>query len=365
VVDLGRNVGCEFLTPRKILAEPLRGIEDVAGSSYADHIDGDKNNNRIDGGPGDDVLVGGGGADTAFGGSGYDICRSFQTQDSCPGPRGSSRVATVELSRSIDGSKTLVVLGRDAADVISISRYGGGYTVNTNGPLAGTGCKVHKSTATCPVKGLTTILGDAGGGDDQFTIGNDVPGGVRATVVGGGGNDVITGGRGADHLEAGADGRDTLRGRGGGDALYGGGNDPDRLIAGPGTDLNTLPATCGAGNFINGGPGRDNASYALSGPGGVWVMSLKSNSAGLRRRGCGSDKFRGVSSLEGTKTKDILIGDGGKNALLGHEGADVFNAGGGKDYVDARDGGRDAAISCGGGRDTLLRDNNDPNGSSC
>jgi hypothetical protein len=94
-------------------------------------------------------------------------------------------------------------------------------------------------------------------------------------------------------------------------------------------------------------------------------MSLKSNSAGLRRRGCGSDKFRGVSSLEGTKTNDILIGDGGKNAMLGHEGRDVFTAGGGRDYVDARDGGRDGAISCGGGKDQLLRDGSDPRGSSC
>ena len=51
--------------------------------------------------------------------------------------------------------------------------------------------------------------------------------------------------------------------------------------------------------------------------------------------------------------------------MLGHDGADVFKAGGGKDYVDASDGARDRSINCGGGRDTLLRDSSDPRGSSC
>ena len=73
-------------------------------------------------------------------------------------------------------------------------------------------------------------------------------------------------------------------GRGGGDALYGGGNDPDRLFGGPGPDLSTLPATCRGGNLINGGSSRDNVSYALSDQNSVWVMSLKSNTAGFSRR---------------------------------------------------------------------------------
>jgi Ca2+-binding RTX toxin-like protein len=365
VVELSRGVACEFLTPKKILDQPLRGIEDVAGSSYADRIDGDGGDNRIDGGPGDDALIGGGGNDTAFGGSGFDLCSNFLTEDSCPGPRSTARATTVELSRSIDGSRTLVVLGRAGADEITVNRSGGGYVVATNGPVDGTGCQVTGQTANCPVTGLTTILGDTGGGDDRFTVGTSVPAGVRTTIMGNGGSDVIIGGSGADHLEGGADGRDTLRGRGGGDALFGGGNDPDRLISGPGTDLNTLPATCGAGNFINGGPGRDNASYALTDHSDTWVMSLKSNTAGFRRRGCGVDRYRGVSSLEGTKGVDIMIGDEQRNSMLGHGGADTFNGGGGKDYVDARDDARDRTISCGAGKDTLLRDNSDPRGSSC
>ena len=65
-----RGVACEFLTPTKILDQPLVGIEDVAGTSYDDRIEGDGGSNRLDGGPGDDILTGGGGGDSAFGGSG-------------------------------------------------------------------------------------------------------------------------------------------------------------------------------------------------------------------------------------------------------------------------------------------------------
>jgi Ca2+-binding RTX toxin-like protein len=196
-------------------------------------------------------------------------------------------------------------------------------------------------------------------------IGNDIPSTVHVTVNGGAGSDRIAGGAGPDHLTGGPSGRDVLAGRGGGDALFGGGGGPDRLLGGPGTDLNTLPATCSAGNYINGGPGRDNASYALTKHSGTWVMSLRSDTAGFKRSGCGVDRFDAVSSLEGSKGDDILIGDNGRNSLLGHDGVDVFQAGGGKDYVDARDDARDRVISCGGGRDQLLRDGSDPRGSGC
>ena len=192
-----------------------------------------------------------------------------------------------------------------------------------------------------------------------MTIAGSVPASVDVTVDGGAGDDRIVGGRGADHLRSGSSGRDTVIGRGGGDALYGGGNDPDRLFGGPGPDLSTLPATCRGGSLINGGSSRDNVSYALSDQNSVWVMSLKTDTAGFSRRRCGKDRLVGVSSLEGTKGVDVLIGDGRHNGLLGHEGADVFRAGAGKDYVDARDGARDRVVSCGPARDLLLADGAD------
>jgi Ca2+-binding RTX toxin-like protein len=61
----------------------------------------------------------------------------------------------------------------------------------------------------------------------------------------------------------------------------------------------------------------------------------------------------------------VLTGDNGDNAFLGHLGADTFIGKGGKDFIDAADGQRDKKIDCGAGDDELVRDHNDPPGTSC
>ncbi len=362
VVDMQRNVACEFLAGDKILVQKLRGIEEIVGTAFPDRISGDAGPNVIDGGPGDDRLSGGPGDDEAFGGSGYDDCTGFEKSVSCPGPSGEGRLTEVELNRSIDGSSTLVVLGSGSGNQIHVGFHRGLYTVTDGAGIeAGSesGCDPGGAAVECEDGSLDSLLVDGGARDDRVTIADSVPASVDVTVDGGAGDDRIVGGRGADHLRAGSSGKDVIHGRGGGDALYGGGGDPDRLYGGAGPDLVTMPATCRGGSLINGGASRDNVSYALSDQNRVWVMSLKTDTAGFSRRGCGSDKLVGISSLEGTKGVDILIGDGRHNGLLGHEGADVFRAGGGKDYVDARDGGRDRVVNCGAARDLLLADRAD------
>ncbi len=362
VVDMDRGVACEFLAHDKILVQKMRGIEDIVGTAFPDRIAGDRGANRIDGGPGDDDLSGGAGVDEAFGGSGYDRCTGFEKLSSCPGPSGGSRLTEVELNRSIDGSSTLIVLGSGAANRIHVGFHRGVYSVTDGAGIeAGSesGCQQDDAGVDCKADSLDSLLIDGGRGGDRVTIAASVPRYVDATVDGGAGNDRIVGGRGADHLRSGSGGRDTVIGRGGGDALYGGGNDPDRLFGGPGPDLSTLPATCKGGSLINGGSSRDNVSYALSDQNRVWVMSLRTDTAGFSRPGCGKDRLVGISSLEGTKGVDILIGDGRHNGLLGHGGADIFRAGGGKDYVDARDGARDRVVDCGPARDLLLADRAD------
>ncbi|MGZ8666337.1 MAG: calcium-binding protein [Solirubrobacterales bacterium] len=362
VVDMDRGVACEFLAHDKILVQDLRGIEDVVGTAFADRISGDAGPNRIDGGPGDDRLSGGANLDHAFGGSGYDLCSNFEKETSCPGPSGGGRQTEVELNRSIDGSSTLVVLGSGSANQIRLDYRRGRYSVSDSAGVSTgseSGCTRGQDEVECAAGSLSALLVDGSGGKDRVKIARSVPPSVDVTVDAGAGDDRIVGGRGADHLRAGPSGGDVIFGRGGGDALYGGGNDPDRVFGGPGPDLSTMPATCRGGNLINGGSSRDNVSYALSDQNSVWVMSLKSDTAGFSRRRCGKDRLVGVSSLEGTKGVDVLIGDGRHNGLLGHEGADVFRAGGGKDYVDARDGGRDRVVSCGPARDLLLADRAD------
>ena len=53
--------------------------------------------------------------------------------------------------------------------------------------------------------------------------------------------------------------------------------------------------------------------------------------------------------MEGSFDNDVLIGDGGPNAMLGQPGEDRFFGEGGEDIVDARDGVRDFSIQCGTG----------------
>ena len=53
--------------------------------------------------------------------------------------------------------------------------------------------------------------------------------------------------------------------------------------------------------------------------------------------------------MEGSFDWDVLIGDGGPNAMLGQPGEDRFFGNGGDDIIDARDGVRDFSIQCGHG----------------
>ena len=53
--------------------------------------------------------------------------------------------------------------------------------------------------------------------------------------------------------------------------------------------------------------------------------------------------------MEGSFDWDVLIGDGGPNAMLGQPGEDRFYGNGGDDIIDARDGVKDFSIQCGKG----------------
>jgi hypothetical protein len=53
--------------------------------------------------------------------------------------------------------------------------------------------------------------------------------------------------------------------------------------------------------------------------------------------------------MEGSFDWDVLIGDGGPNAMLGQPGEDRFYGNGGDDIIDTRDGVRDFSIQCGKG----------------
>jgi Ca2+-binding RTX toxin-like protein len=67
---------------------------------------------------------------------------------------------------------------------------------------------------------------------------------------------------------------------------------------------------------------------------------------------------QGNDRLFGGLGNDRLIGGPGRDSLEGGPGRDVFSAGSGGDVIRSRDGVREA-VSCGGGRDTVVADRRD------
>jgi Ca2+-binding RTX toxin-like protein len=138
-----------------------------------------------------------------------------------------------------EGSVNVVLAGSPGDDRITIdlSADGTAYEIASATPLevGGNVCThpgKRPEALSCEATAIAGFEVNTGAGDDIVTLGRTVP--VPATIRGGEGDDVLTGGAGADKL-IGGPGDDELNGRGGNDAL----------IGGPGEDT------------VNGGPGQN------------------------------------------------------------------------------------------------------------
>ncbi len=178
--------------------------------------------------------------------------------------------------------------------------------------------------------------------------------GVRATIIGTAGADVIRGTAGDDVI-VGLGGNDILKGLGGDDDICGGpGNDRlvggaggfDRLSGGPGND--TLLGGAGSDFFLggsgndvlNGGGAYDDEASFEHSPSAV-TADLTAGTA----TGEGNDTLIGVENLTGSPYDDVLVGDANRNVLAGRDGDDTISAGAGYDLLvggsgdDSLDGG--------------------------
>jgi Ca2+-binding RTX toxin-like protein len=125
-----------------------------------------------------------------------------------------------------EGSVNVVLAGSPGDDRITIdlSADGTAYEIASATPLevGGTVCAhpgKRPEALSCEATAIAGFEVNTGAGDDIVTLGRTVP--VPATIRGGEGDDVLTGGAGADKL-IGGPGDDELNGRGGNDALIGG-----------------------------------------------------------------------------------------------------------------------------------------------
>jgi len=177
--------------------DTLVSIENVTGSSLADHLMGDAGANVLTGGGGNDTLSGRDGADYLIGGSGSDVLNGGRGNDT--------------FILDADGVADTIAGSLDT-DVISLANATSATTVNMAlGTITGGG--FGNDTFT----GIEVI-----GGSDSAVFADTVIGSAAADVMFlQGGNDVANGGGGNDAI-AGQNGNDTLDGGLGNDTLEGG-----------------------------------------------------------------------------------------------------------------------------------------------
>ncbi|HEX8754224.1 MAG TPA: calcium-binding protein [Solirubrobacterales bacterium] len=364
-------------------------FERIIGTPYSDYIVGSAAGETIDGGGGADVIRGGGGSDTILGGAdgdfleggpgatlngeaGNDNCLGG-TQSSCEGtaaavtPREMSKVSVGETT-SAPGLVQIYLTGSEAADSIHASYEGSAVTFTLSGAsfdqsaADAAGCTPTPSSATCPLPAALDSIVLAGMAGDDTLEASGFPASVGVVLSGGAGSDRLTGGEASEDVlvDGLGEGADTLSALGGDDALLHNGG-ADELLGGPGNDLFLSVSICD-GELLNGGEGRDNASWARL-PGTEVDARLDQGTVGepgpgeAPRCAAGSlDTMQEIEDLEGSESADVLFGDEGPNQLLGHRGSDTYRALGGDDSILANSADSDAVIDCGEGNDSALID---------
>jgi Ca2+-binding RTX toxin-like protein len=286
---------------------------------------------------------------------------------------GTSATASAATTATFSNG-VLSVSGDSLNNTITVNRDAAGQILVNGGAVA-----VIGGTPTVANTSLIQVFGLAG----QDVIALDEANGAlpKANLFGGGGNDILTGGSGADQL-FGQAGNDTLLGKGGNDALFGGadndtltggdGDDQafgqggnDRMIWNPGddTDLNEGGADVDTVE-VNGGNGAEQFTATANGtrvrfdrlnPAPFSIDIGTSEKLVLNANG-GDDSFSATGNLA-TLIGITVDGGAGNDRLLGGNGADLLVGGDGNDFVDGNQGNDTALL--GAGDDTFQWDPGD------
>jgi Ca2+-binding RTX toxin-like protein len=326
--------------------DAVSNFEHVIGGDGDDTLNGDAGANRLDGGPGDDRIFGNAGADVLHGDSGDDELEGGDGADTVDGGAGSDTIIE-------DAAAGDTVSGGTGAgtDVLTYAGVATPVTV----VLGATGT----DTASDFERVIGGDAGDSLTGDANDNRIDGGPG--NDTIDGGAGNDVLNGDAGDDTIIGDATAGDTLSGGDGTDVLTyaavgtpvtvnlgGGGDDSatqfeqviggsgddditgdagqNRLDGGPGDDVLT---GAGGADILNGDAGSDTASYAERSSG--VVVSLVA---------AGEDTLTSIENLTGSAGDDTLTGDANVNRIDGGPGSDTIN--GGADAGDTLIGGSGA-----------------------
>jgi Ca2+-binding RTX toxin-like protein len=360
-------------TPFSDFIVGTEGANTIYGGGGADVILGKGGNDSLNGGADGDDLDGGLGADAFDGGAGTDHCQDPDGPTGCEATskavatRDSTKVS-VGMTTGAPGLTQVYVAGSAGKDTLTATYSGAAVTLSlaagsfdTSADADG-GCAVTASTATCALASpLDAILLAGLGGEDTIAA-NGFPGTAGVVVIGGDGNDQLTGGDASEDVlvDGPGGGADQLSALGGDDALLHNGG-ADEMLGGDGNDLFLSVSICDE-QVLRGGAGRDNASWARLTGEGVEAR-LDQGLAGQAGAGgavaCPGDEFdalQEIEDLEGSGSADLFFGDAGPNQLLGHPGPDTYFALAGNDSILANSADSDPLIDCGEGTDSALVD---------
>lgn len=244
------------------------------------------------------------------------------------------------------GSAGLAISGSAGDDNVTVGTRNQGFVVSgESGPLL-------------EIRGarrVGSLLVSLGAGNDRIAVARSVRAGVEVTIEGGAGSDWLRGGRGGDTIYAGDDDvPDRLEGGGGDDALFGVNIFHPRresgaatMIGGGGNDLLIGGQPCGGDLFVGGPGANDSASFARVRNEGVHVEAKIGGA--VIDPGVGAciagHIARGTEKIEGSPGPDILVGNAAANTLLGRGGSDRLDGRGGQDRCIGGRGG-DRARHC-------------------
>ena len=318
----------------------------------------------LTGGDGNDILAGGGDADLIIAGAGNDMIIGFSGADTVDGGDGFNTISLTATSatfnRAVEGQIVRVnavsaSLAKDGVE-INLSGQNKGFTLAGGGfadMLTGSAGadSISAGAGDDIIKGFVSAdTVDGGGGYDTLLLNATVEllnaatnaqllnveavsaAGATAgvlitlsnqsegfTIIGGDGNDMFTGGAGADSILGGA-GNDTIKGFVGADWIDGGaGNDFDTLV------LTGTSATLNAAQ--NGQLLNLEAVSARGATTGLSILLAKQSEGFIITGGAGWD------SIAGGGGADVIDAGDGNDTILGFAGADKVDGGEGVDTL--------------------------------
>ncbi|MES2193997.1 MAG: calcium-binding protein [Pseudomonadota bacterium] len=259
----------------------------------------------------------------------------------------------------------LTILSDTLSNAITASRNAVGEILVNGGAVA-----IAGGPSTVANTNLIQAFGQ--GGNDTIALDETSGALPKASLFGGSGNDVLTGGSGADQL-FGQDDNDTLLGKGGSDLLFGGGgNDTltggdgddqvfgeagnDRMIWNPGDDSDLFEGGADDDTAeVNGGNGDEQFTITANGSRvrfdrinpAPFSLDIGTTEHLVVNANGGNDTITAGNGLAALITLE-LDGGAGNDTITGGDGADIIIGGTGNDIVFG-----------GGGNDTALLGDDD------